>query len=127
MSSTSTKPSACLNLDNNVSLSGAQLRCVMENATTPRPVEPSSSSSTTTDGMAIPIPTTNTTVVISGTGQPEGLSLSDKISLGVGVPTVLISLGAWLCVRQRRTKGKHPKADELSKSKSGSRAGSASD
>lgn len=76
-------------------------------------------------GLAVPTPSTNVTwptVMINSTaGQPEGnkggLSLSDKISLGVGigfgVPTILVSLGAWLCMNRRKAKRKDLKAADL--------------
>lgn len=76
-------------------------------------------------GIAFPTPTTNvpwpTLMINSTAGQPEGhkggLSLSDKISLGVGigfgVPTILVSVGAWLYTRGEKPKGKDSKANDL--------------
>ena len=75
-------------------------------------------------GIAFPTPTTNLiwpTMMINATagqleGNKGGLSLSDKISLGVGIgfgiPTILVGLGAWLCMKGRG-KGKDSKADDL--------------
>ena len=73
------------------------------------------SGNTTYTGITIPTPTTNVTWpgentnitnITNGDGGEGGLSLSDKIALGVGigfgVPTVLVGLGAWLCARKRR-------------------------
>ena len=77
-------------------------------------------------GIAFPTPTMNvpwpTLMVNSTAGQPGGnkggLSLSDKISLGVGigigVPTILVSIVAWLCTRStRKPKGKDSKTSDL--------------
>jgi hypothetical protein len=74
-------------------------------------------------GIAFPTPTTNvpwpTLMINSTAGQPGGnkggLSLSDKISLGVGigigVPTILVSVVAWLFTR--KPKGKDSKTNDL--------------
>ena len=76
------------------------------------------SGNTTYTNTPFPTPTTNFTwpaVVVNGTDS-GGLSLSDKIALGVGigfgVPTILIGLCAWLCVKRGGTKGKQLKADD---------------
>jgi len=63
------------------------------------------SGNTTYTGLPFPMPTTNFTWPADSHGD-EGLKLSDKIALGIGigfgVPTILVTLGAWLCVRHRK-------------------------
>ena len=49
----------------------------------------------------------NSTSWVSGEASRDGgLSLSDKIAIGIGVgfgvPSLAVGLGAWLCARQRR-------------------------
>lgn len=69
-----------------------------------------SGNTTYTAGLGVPTDLFNGTGF--GVGGDEGLSQSDKIAIGIGVgfgvPTLLVSLGAWLCVRRRRS-GVHSK------------------
>ena len=92
------------------------------------------SGNTTYTGRAFPSPTmpANWTEGLLE-GHSSSLSLSDKIALGVGigfgVPTLLVTVGAWLCARRRGARGKQPTTEGLSQtnqSKPESRAGSIS-
>ncbi|KAK0657995.1 hypothetical protein B0T16DRAFT_386432 [Cercophora newfieldiana] len=64
------------------------------------------SGNTTYTGMSIPSMPTNTDYSsLFDSGKDGKLSQSDKIAIGIGVgfgiPSLLIGLGAWLCVRRR--------------------------
>lgn len=58
--------------------------------------------------MAMPSSTGLFNVTVSPDNRDGGLSMSDKIALGVGVgfgiPTVVIGVGTLVCVRKRKAK-----------------------